>query len=244
MRNAQWHTIWDRKGAVDRQRSLHVINGYDLLSDEDWLALVGRASAPLGLRATDRVLEFGCGAGAFLASLQTITPGLTVAGIDYSAPLITVARARVVGAFEVHDITRSVPFAAASYDVAVAFGVVNYLNSEADVAAVVRDMCRVAGRTVYIGEVNDARRRDTGESIRRATHKDSKRVSPLNVDQLWIAPTLFQTIAAEQGMTCHIVDHQAFGLDGYAATAYRYSAYLNHSSSSRGDTASRPPRPS
>lgn len=225
-RNSAWHAIWDRKAEVDCGASLHVTNGYDLLSDDQWHALVTHVVAPIVMRADDHVIEFGCGAGAFLRSVQRIVPGVTVTGLDYSASLVAVARERVQGVFEVHDITQATAFEDQSFNVALSFGVVNYLDTVEDVARCVREMCRLARRAVYIGEVNDLDRKSIGESIRASTHQQSHRVSPLRLDQLWMPAAFFSELAEDVDMECRIVDHRKLGLDEYAATQYRYSVYL------------------
>ncbi|TDQ05824.1 class I SAM-dependent methyltransferase [Labedaea rhizosphaerae] len=83
------------------------------------LGLVGDVS---GLR----VLDAGCGAGVFAAELAG--RGAEVTGIDMSENLLAIARSRAPGEFRRHDLTEPLPFADASFDLAVASLVMHYIE--------------------------------------------------------------------------------------------------------------------
>jgi hypothetical protein len=90
-----WRDVWNRKGTINATQPLHVINGFDHLSDADYDMLIGsvlrRSGIPFDNIST--VLDVGCGAGAFIHFLQRTWPHLVITGVDYSAPGRT-ARAR------------------------------------------------------------------------------------------------------------------------------------------------------
>jgi SAM-dependent methyltransferase len=115
----------------------HVGRYADALAD----ALVERA----GLRPEDRALDVGCGAGAALAALAARVGGDHVAGVDPSAPFLALARARVPAADVRIGEAESLPFADGSFDVVVSQLVLNFMR---DAPAGVREMRRVASRTV------------------------------------------------------------------------------------------------
>ena len=102
-RSSQWKNVWERKGQTTAQH-LHHLNGYDLLSVEEWDEMVRKLAQPLDLRAGQRVIECGCGAGAFLASLLRLYPGISVSGMDYSKSLVKVATEVIGGRFDQGDI--------------------------------------------------------------------------------------------------------------------------------------------
>ena len=95
------------------------------------LELVGDVS---GLR----VLDAGCGAGVLAAEL--VARGAEVTGIDKSENLLAIARTRAPGEFRRHDLTQPLPFADASFDLAVASLVMHYLE---DWTAPLRELHRV-----------------------------------------------------------------------------------------------------
>lgn len=104
------------------------------------LELVGDVS---GLR----VLDAGCGSGTLAAEL--VARGATVTGIDLSENLLAIARDRVAGEFRQHDLSRPLPFADNSFDLAVASLVMHYLE---DWGPTLRELHRVltpGGRFVF-----------------------------------------------------------------------------------------------
>ncbi|HEY7063377.1 MAG TPA: class I SAM-dependent methyltransferase [Chloroflexota bacterium] len=110
------------------------------------LPLMGAALDGARVTRGTRLLDAGCGAGlgALLASLR----GATVAGLDASAGLLAVARARVPEADLREGELEALPFADAAFDAVVA---VNSVFYAADMAAAMREIVRVVrpgGRVV------------------------------------------------------------------------------------------------
>ena len=69
---------------------------------------------------TARLLDLGCGTGAFLREVKRNYPRLAVAGVDLSAPYLAVARRRLAAWSRVELIeaaAEALPFAAAEFDV-------------------------------------------------------------------------------------------------------------------------------
>ena len=70
-RNQEWLDIWQRKyGREQVGRDLHVLDGYDGMTSDEWSRLCQFAISKMEIKATDDVLEVGCGCGAFLNELE------------------------------------------------------------------------------------------------------------------------------------------------------------------------------
>src|SRR3989344_5027045 len=124
-----------------------------------WVA----AAVPIG--KADRVLEIGCGAGAFLCALAENTPD--VAGTDFSASLIAVAqRAIPEGTFAVEE-ARDLRKRPAGYDVVLTNSVFQYFPNFAYAQDVMTAMVEHAARAVAILDVYDEQRRQAMAETRR-----------------------------------------------------------------------------
>jgi SAM-dependent methyltransferase len=108
------------------------------------------------VNAGDAALDVGCGSGALLAELASRADAGPVAGVDPSEPFVSACRTAVPRADVRLGSAESLPFADASFDVALAQLVVNFMW---DAVRGVEEMRRVARRTVaacvwdYAGEM-------------------------------------------------------------------------------------------
>lgn len=230
-----WQDIWERK-ATQAASALHHINGYDLLDDEAWHAMITEVCGPLKLPPHATLAELGCGAGAFLASVKRLAPTVSVAGIDYAAGLVDLARQRVPGDFWVADVRRCPQLASAGYDVACSFGTTMYLDSEADVSAMLDEMRRITrpGGQLYVGEISDSAKRDLALRLRATTHAANQRVSASSPDHLYLPKSFFTTYAEHHGLEIELRDHLSFAFgQTNPLAAYRYSVYLRLANSAR-----------
>ena len=157
-------------------------------------------------------MDFGCGAGAFLKSLGKIIPGIHVYGIDYSAPLVALARKHVTkntsGHFWRGDV-RDVSFISEEeFDHAISFSVFQYLNSLNDVLRTWSEMARVTkvGGSVIIADVSDkslesvylAKLRGNSDYEKKKL-KDNKS-SDTTPEHLFISKSFFLENAASLGV--------------------------------------------
>ena len=108
--------------------------------------------AALGVRASDRVLDVGCGPGFYVTELleQVGRDGLVV-GVDASADMLAVAakRAEGHGNVELHAASAtSLPVADASFDRALVVQVLEYVEDVPAALAEIRRALRPGGRVV------------------------------------------------------------------------------------------------
>lgn len=229
-RSNKWKDVWERKGETAAPH-LHHLNGYELLSAGEWDEMVAKVAQPLDLRAGHTVMECGCGAGAFLASLLRVYPGIRVSGMDYSASLVQVAAAALEGEFRQGDIRDLSSFPQATYDRVISFGAFQYLNSSEDAERAVREMARLVkpGGALAIGEVSDLAKKAEALAIRAQSHKNQPKLSADDLDHLYLPKALFERLATELGFNITIVDHTTLNLPSYQAARYRYTVYLRGS---------------
>ncbi len=227
-RSVIWQDIWQRK-ASQSTAALHHVNGYDLLDDQAWHGMIEELSTMFPLRPHAAVAELGCGAGAFLATLRHLAPTIKIAGIDYAAGLVELARQRLEGQFWVADVRACPQLATASFDVACSFGTTMYLDAEADVTAMLGEMRRITrpGGRIYVGEISDLARRELALSLRPTTHAANQRVSNASPDHLYLPKEFFLAYAAQHRLTAEIRDHLTFNFGRSNPLAvYRYSVCL------------------
>lgn len=113
-------------------------------SDGGWRR---RAARETRLRPGGSVLDVACGSGKLTAELARIARGGRVTGLDFSAQMLEVARARHPGIEFIEGDALNLPFDAASFDAAtIAFG----LRNLADPVRGMREMTRVARRAVVL----------------------------------------------------------------------------------------------
>jgi SAM-dependent methyltransferase len=118
---------------------------------EQYDRLIGRYSGELahllsevaGVRAGQRVLDVGCGPGALTRRLAEIVGPENVSAVDPSEPFLEACRSRVPGIDARVSPAESLPFDDASFDVALAQLVVNFMS---DAVKGVGEMRRVTKR--------------------------------------------------------------------------------------------------
>lgn len=86
-RQDKWHKIWERKGKRSVSQ-IHHINGFNHLSKSQYAEMCEVVLKPVGIKSTDKVIDCGCGAGAFLLEIQKLYGVLDITGVDYSEELV------------------------------------------------------------------------------------------------------------------------------------------------------------
>jgi|GEM_PF-4673471 len=112
-----WKRTWNDKARRLGGQPAHVVDGNHFLTEAQYQALVRRVTAPLHVQPGQRILECGCGAGAFLQALRSVEPQLQLAGVDVCEPMVDLARRSVADAtFAVCDAQDLTAIPSSSFD--------------------------------------------------------------------------------------------------------------------------------
>jgi SAM-dependent methyltransferase len=109
----------------------------------------------LGLTADDRLLEVGCGGGAFLA--EALKSGCRAAAIDHSPDMVRLARRQNADAVAnerleiVEGDATALPFEDATFSAAVMTGVLGFLLDPVGAFREIRRVLRPGGRFIALG---------------------------------------------------------------------------------------------
>lgn len=104
---------------------------------------------PDALPAGGRVLDVGCGTGAFLATLAEREPALALVGLDLTPALLAEARRRAPAALLVEGDAEAPPFTDGAFDVVCSLNVLHHLRDPERHVAVLAGLCRPGG-TVFL----------------------------------------------------------------------------------------------
>lgn len=104
---------------------------------------------PDNLWAGARVLDLGCGTGAFLDALRVHHPRLSCVGVDITPALLARAREIVPAATLIQGDAEDPPLSADSFDVVCSLNVLHHLNDPAAHIAALARLCRPGG-TVFV----------------------------------------------------------------------------------------------
>jgi ubiquinone/menaquinone biosynthesis C-methylase UbiE len=137
------------------ERAVDAARNYDRWFDREW----GRYASRVEQRALDKavgssrnrsVVDVGCGTGRFTGFLDH--HATRVIGLDRDLAMLSIARPRVAGPLVTGD-ALALPFRDASFDLAVALTVLEFV---ADPAAAVAELARVTrpGGSLVIGALN------------------------------------------------------------------------------------------
>jgi ubiquinone/menaquinone biosynthesis C-methylase UbiE len=221
-----WAQIWEAKGMDRVGLPLHVVDGFDMLSEAQWSKLVARLTADLPVPRAAKMFELGCGAGAFVVEMQRKYPDATVSGVDFSTTLATIGNWRTQGVFLRADIRNLAGFLDATFDVTLMFSVLFYLSSYADATRALEEMLRVTmpGGSMFVGDVSDLDKKQFALDLRKQTHKDQKKrlVDP---GHLYYPKSFFRDFARKHGLSVKIVPEEGMTdiTSFYANARYRYS---------------------
>jgi SAM-dependent methyltransferase len=221
-RSRTWQQIWDRKHGMDVPA--HVADGFDLLAESQYDALVAPFVQWMGDLADCDVLEVGCGSGAFL---QRLTAARSISGVDYAERAVRRARTELDGDFRVAEAAR-LPFPDASFDLAFSFGVFFYFDSLDYARTALLEQLRVLrpGGRLFVFEVNDAAKKDVYRRIRGDEGRDAHRTSSVATDHMFYEKAFFRAFAGEHGLACRLVDEADMPIAFHSGAAYRFAVSL------------------
>lgn len=125
--------------------------------DRRWAGYVRRTLDVLDARAAvrpdERVLDVGCGTGAFAARLVARHPMQHVVGVDVSEGMLAEARRKLghaPGAAFVRAAADALPFDAAAFDIVVSASALHYFPDPARALAEMHRVLRPGGRVVVL----------------------------------------------------------------------------------------------
>lgn len=222
-----WEQIWTKKGEKENI-PLHHYDGFEILSQEQYVNLVKKTSALLHLNDDQSIIELGCGAGAYLYEISK-DKKLDIHGIDYSHTLINKCQSNINGTFICKDITKTLPYSNEKFDVTMSFGVFMYLQNYESVTNVLEEMNRITkdNGTIFVGEISDLDKKEVANSIRSSTHKDQEKLIEGNLEHLYIPKQVFIDFAERHGYTITIFDGSDLDLiKDNPSAAYRYYVYI------------------
>lgn len=223
-----WLEVWQRKGNLASGKpsyslaDLFAVDGFDgaMAQTSDLAALHIREliSTSLGIRPGSQILEAGCGAGAVLSLFRD--SGAALAGADFSAPHIAIARQFLPDADLRVAEAAQLPWAAAAFDAVFSYGVFLYFPDLPYAETVLAEMLRVArpGAPVLILDIPDDAKRNACESARRAAG------AAVNPPHCYYLKSFFEEFAKERNLTARVFDQQ---VPGYANSAFRFNALMH-----------------
>lgn len=131
--------------------------------------MVADAAARTGVSRESRVLEVGCGAGAFLYALSELA-GCSVSGIDYSPSLLAAAREHLPQGQFLCAEANSIPFPAGGFDQVFSHGVFFYFPDHTYVREALQEVhTRLRrGGHLCLMDLNDRRREGEYMALRRS----------------------------------------------------------------------------
>lgn len=228
----KWRKVWERKAksisASVTLANLLAADGFDtgtgIFPVNSWLEFVSRIMRRFNLKSGDRVLEVGCGAGAFLFPLYT--RGIDVYGVDYSDNQIALCR-RVMkgGIFKVGEANK-LPFNDGSFDVVISNSVFQYFPDLKYAEEVVTEMDRVTKSRGCIGifDVNDIEKKEGFIKTRKEKlgEKEYERLYG-DLEHMFYSRAWFRRIAMRYGFECEIEDQS---IEGYLNSFFRYNVFF------------------
>lgn len=112
--------------------------------------------ARLAVRADDHMLDIGCGTGSLLARIARAAPGARLAGVDLVPDMLGVARAKLPPAVPLQVArAESLPFADATFDLAVSNNVLHFLRDPERALAEMHRVVRPGGRVAITDWCHD-----------------------------------------------------------------------------------------
>ncbi|MGA1823450.1 MAG: class I SAM-dependent methyltransferase [bacterium] len=225
IRSSTWKKIWDKKFEFSQDKALHVLDGFDSLSQNQWARLVKKFLDLIEIMPDGEVLEVGCGTGAFI---EHIGQCKSLSGVDYSENAIEQVKVKLRGDFRVAE-AAVLPFHDKTFDVVICFSVFFYFDSLNYATRVLKEMCRVLkpNGIIFIGDVNDATKEGLYNRIRENEGRDDRKVvKNALVTQLFYDKQFFVDFASENNLEITIVDEERMEIPYYSCALYRFSVIM------------------
>lgn len=142
-----WKQIWTRKGLKEGSvTDLLAYDGYEA-TKVDMEEVAYQITKRLDIQKDDKVLEVGCGAGALAQYLDC-----DYVGIDYS-PTLVQKHIEILHHSVLTGEAADLPFKDKSFDKVICYGVYLYFDNKEYADKATKELLRVAGKGVLIGEI-------------------------------------------------------------------------------------------
>lgn len=171
--SSNWQEIWNKRRLGIGENILQQLieaDGFDsgagTIGVRQWQAYVSWIKEKLGVQPQDTLYEAGCGSGAFLYLFYQANH--RVGGLDYSAPLIDIAR-NIMPEMDFKTLSMENMETQAQYDIVVSNSVFQYFPTLAYAEDIVEKMLNKARRKIAILDVNELRYKKRAEAIRRGS---------------------------------------------------------------------------
>lgn len=219
-----WLDIWQSKYQPSKQ-PLHKSGGFDNISASEYSRMIRYFLTKLSIKKTDRVLEVGCGSGAFLREIDDYQ---TITGIDYSANSIEQARKNINGNFSVGE-ANSLPFAAHSFDIVCVWSIFQYFDTMDYADQVMGELMRVATHNgkIFIGDICDIEKRKLYDQYEKELNDKRQLVSEITPKHMWYEKEYFIKQATNNGWQIEILDEDIAPLSFYIQSKWRFSVIMN-----------------
>ncbi len=213
-----WQEIWKGKGESGLERSrydlktLMALDGFDKLGSmpvESWKSLGKVIAEALELRNDDFVLEVGCGAGAMLLMIQGRS---RVFGLDYSLPLLKVAKEVLANPGLVSGEAVCLPFKSGTFSAVFSNSVFHYFPDYEYARQVILEVIRVTkdnGR-IFITDIPDISAKKRIESRRQELGLSYNNKYP-GLQHLYYPHSFFKRIALNTGLKIRITEQDIKG---------------------------------
>ena len=235
-RSEKWKKIWNKKGE-EKDKEIHHLNGFNYLTELQYSEICKILLSPLNIKNTDKVIECGCGAGAFLINVKKIFNVSDITGVDYSKKILDHAKSNLNGKFFNGSIDSMNFLESNTYDIVLNFSVLHYLNNEEMARNTVKEFIRISkpGGKIFIGDVNDLDKIDIYHTKRKKSHESESHLKTLvsneklTTNHLLLTKDFFKKIVNEfeNIKLLNIIDHDELEFSKYyPCSPYRYSVYL------------------
>ena len=176
----KWKQIWGEKSVQEDAnfslKTLISLNGFDTgvgsYNEEDWQQMVSDFCVRAPVFANSKILEVGCGCGAFLHQINQII-SVDCYGLDYSKSLIQVAKMAIPrGKFRLGEANRLL-FTSKKFDIIFSHSVFQYFPNHDyadEVLAVLCAQIRRGGKLLLM-DLNDVNMKHTYYSDRMREYK-------------------------------------------------------------------------
>jgi ubiquinone/menaquinone biosynthesis C-methylase UbiE len=229
----RWHHIWIKKGAGKAGAPITLLDaialdGFDTgggkMTEAMWLELHALADRKLAVQPGETLLEVGSGSGAFLYPFAQ--KGARVSGIDYSPPLVEIARRFLPQGEFVHGEASRLPYADASFDKVASMGVFLYFPGWAYAEQALDEMLRVLrpGGRAFVIDINDHAKMTLAEDIRRRNLGAAKYDELYReLRQTYYERAWFRRFAEQRGLRHELTDQN---LAHYESGQWRFNFYF------------------